>query len=188
MGRLAELTARHPLHEELWDLRIKALYACGRQSDALAAYREARRILVDEAGVEPGPALRATAAAVLDHSLALPGGAIGTWRPPVAADVPRYATVEGVHVAYGVFGSSGPDVLLINSTFIPVDAYLEERRLAAAVAGLAAGRRVLAFDRRGVGLSDPAGRASRPGRRTPSLCSTRPPRRASTCWPTPTPA
>ena len=65
VGRLAELTARHPLHEELWDLRIKALYACGRQSDALAAYREARRVLVDEAGVEPGPALRATAAAVL---------------------------------------------------------------------------------------------------------------------------
>ncbi len=156
VGRLAELTARHPLREELWDLRLRALFACGRQSDALAAYREARRVLVAEAGVEPGPALQATATAVLDHSLVVPVAAGGTTREPVAADVPRYADAGGVHIAYGIFGTDGPDVLLLNSTFIPVDAYLEERRLAAAIAGLAAGRRVLAYDRRGIGLSDPA--------------------------------
>jgi len=155
VGRLAELTARHPLREELWDLRLRALYACGRQSDALAAYREARRVLVAEAGVEPGPVLQATAAAVLDHSLAVPTAAAGSARAPVVADVPRYADAGGVHIAYGVFGTGGPDVLLLNATFVPVDAYLEERRLAAAIAGLADGRRVLAYDRRGVGLSDP---------------------------------
>jgi pimeloyl-ACP methyl ester carboxylesterase len=41
------------------------------------------------------------------------------------------------------------------TTAHPVDAYLEEPRLAAAVTGLAAGRRVLALDRRGPGLSPP---------------------------------
>src|SRR3954471_3420695 len=35
-----------------------ALYRCGRQAEALAAYRDARRTLVDEIGIEPGAALR----------------------------------------------------------------------------------------------------------------------------------
>ena len=38
-----------------------ALYRCGRQADALEAYSAARRVLLDELGVEPGPALRRAA-------------------------------------------------------------------------------------------------------------------------------
>ena len=42
-----------------------ALYRCGRQAEALEAYREARRVLVDEIGVEPGPELRRLQEAIL---------------------------------------------------------------------------------------------------------------------------
>ena len=161
---LAALTAAHPLRERLWGLRMTALYRCGRQSDALAAYRELHRVLADEVGVEPGPELRALAAAILDHDLASPAPPPSTTaaRPPLAVDVPRYAEVDGAHVAYGRFGDGPTGVLLLNSTFVPVDAYLEEPHLAAAVTGLAAGRTVLAFDRRGLGLSDPVSAAAPP--------------------------
>jgi WD40 repeat protein/energy-coupling factor transporter ATP-binding protein EcfA2 len=44
-----------------------ALYRSGRQGDALAAYQSARRVLVDELGIEPGPELRRLEAAILDQ-------------------------------------------------------------------------------------------------------------------------
>lgn len=55
LGRLAP---GHPLRERLWELLIRALHADGRRADALAAYRQARRALVDELGLEPGATLR----------------------------------------------------------------------------------------------------------------------------------
>ncbi|WP_324605998.1 BTAD domain-containing putative transcriptional regulator, partial [Streptomyces sp. NRRL S-813] len=48
----------HPLREGLWRLLMLALYRSGRQAEALACYRRARRLLVDELGVEPAAALR----------------------------------------------------------------------------------------------------------------------------------
>ncbi|RGA07018.1 hypothetical protein DI270_000155 [Microbispora triticiradicis] len=69
--------AEHPLREEGWRLLATALYRQGRQGDALAALREARRMLVAELGVDPGPALRRLEAGILAHSpeLDLPGPA-----------------------------------------------------------------------------------------------------------------
>ena len=52
---LRELTADHPFREDLWVLLMTALYRADRQADALAAYRAARKHLVEELGVEPGP-------------------------------------------------------------------------------------------------------------------------------------
>ena len=42
-----------------------ALYRCGRQAEALEAFRETRRLLVDEVGVEPGPELQRLHEAIL---------------------------------------------------------------------------------------------------------------------------
>jgi DNA-binding SARP family transcriptional activator len=73
IGELQQLVAEHPLRERMWGQLMLALYRADRQADALAAYRAARRRLVDEVGLEPGPGLRALESAILtqDRSLAL---------------------------------------------------------------------------------------------------------------------
>ena len=72
LGRAAEavpaaelLTREHPLREEGWRLLALSLWATGRQADALAALRKARRTLNDELGLDPGPALSALEDAIL---------------------------------------------------------------------------------------------------------------------------
>ena len=81
VGRDAELVAElrrlvreHPFRERLRAQLILALYRCGRQADALASYRDARRVLVEELGLEPGPELRELERAILaqDEKLQAP--------------------------------------------------------------------------------------------------------------------
>ena len=58
VGEIEALVAEHPLREGLRGHLILALYRAGRQSEALAAYQEARRALVEEFGIEPTRALQ----------------------------------------------------------------------------------------------------------------------------------
>jgi YVTN family beta-propeller protein len=62
---LEALAASHPYHEPFRRQLMLALYRSGRQSEALAAFRRARDLLVDELGVEPGPDLRRMEQAIL---------------------------------------------------------------------------------------------------------------------------
>ena len=68
---LTDLVARHPARERFRAQLIIALYRCGRQVDALQAYRDARRYLLDELGLDPGPELRQLERSVLAHDPAL---------------------------------------------------------------------------------------------------------------------
>jgi predicted ATPase len=71
LGQLDGLVAAEPYRERLRELLVLALYRAGRQQDALAAYRDARRMFADELGVEPSPALRELERAVLRQDSAL---------------------------------------------------------------------------------------------------------------------
>ncbi|WP_411107588.1 AfsR/SARP family transcriptional regulator [Streptomyces sp. cmx-4-9] len=66
-GELEELTIRHPLRERFYELLMTALYRSGRQAEALGVYDRARRRLVYDLGLEPGPVLRGRMEAILHH-------------------------------------------------------------------------------------------------------------------------
>jgi DNA-binding SARP family transcriptional activator len=81
-GLIAELTGLvrdNPLHEPLHELLMRALHRAGRHAEALEVFRGARRTLVAELGIEPGPALRELQRQVLTGS---------GQRPPARTVVP----------------------------------------------------------------------------------------------------
>ena len=78
LGEHRELTpalrsalADDPFRERLWGQLMLALYRSGRQADALETFQEARRVLADELGLEPGPELRRLQEAILAHDPAI---------------------------------------------------------------------------------------------------------------------
>src|ERR1051325_9253890 len=84
LERLDALIAAHPFRERLRGQRMLALYRDGRQAEALEAYLEARGMLLDELGIEPGTALRELEQAMLrqDPSLDAPARPATEALPP----------------------------------------------------------------------------------------------------------
>jgi DNA-binding SARP family transcriptional activator/ABC-type transport system substrate-binding protein len=75
---LERTVAAEPLDERVLRQLMLALYRSGRQADALARYRDGRRRLVDELGIEPSAELRGLEQAILRHDprLAVPPRAL----------------------------------------------------------------------------------------------------------------
>jgi predicted ATPase/DNA-binding SARP family transcriptional activator len=70
----------NPFRERLWGQLMLALYRSGRQPDALEAFREARRVLLEELALEPGPDLRRLQDAILTHDPAIAPVAVAARR------------------------------------------------------------------------------------------------------------
>jgi predicted ATPase/DNA-binding SARP family transcriptional activator len=88
-SELDGLAAACPLRERLCGQRMTALYRCGRQADALRAYRELRTRLSDELGIDPNPRLHRLHEAILRQEPDL------DWHPAAAGDTARPAARPG---------------------------------------------------------------------------------------------
>ena len=102
VAELETLVGQHPLRERLRAQLMLALYRSGRQADALAAYQDARRTLVDELGLEPSRELQELEKAILIHD------------PDVAGALPRTARAAGASAALRVA------VLAVVAILVPV--------------------------------------------------------------------
>jgi class 3 adenylate cyclase len=67
IAELEALVREHPLRERVRALLMLALYRGGRQAEALAAYRDGRRLFDEELGLEPGDELQRLERAILQH-------------------------------------------------------------------------------------------------------------------------
>ncbi|MFF0218120.1 ATP-binding protein [Streptomyces vinaceus] len=124
------LTREQPLHEEGWRLLALALWALARQGDALAALRQARRVLDEELGIEPGAALRELEQALLHQRLDVLHRATGAPEPTAA---PGSVAVPGTVAVPAEVPASGP-------TTEPVPAAAGRERPAVAAADRLLGR------------------------------------------------
>jgi predicted ATPase/DNA-binding SARP family transcriptional activator/tetratricopeptide (TPR) repeat protein len=88
VARARQLATEQPYRERRWALLMLILYRAGRQAEALDAYAECRRRLIDDLGLDPGSSLRRMQQAVLsqdpilDSPAATSALAAGTSLPP----------------------------------------------------------------------------------------------------------
>ncbi|QXG76069.1 winged helix-turn-helix domain-containing protein [Modestobacter sp. L9-4] len=91
LGELTVLIAQQPLRERLRELQVLALWRLGRQAEALSAYAQARTVLAEELGVDPGPALQALQELVLTGTPPVPAGPVA----PAVRATPAPAQLPG---------------------------------------------------------------------------------------------
>ena len=91
VGELEALVGEHPLHERFRGQLMLALYRSGRQAEALREYQDARRVLVDELGLDPSEELQRMERAILTHDPELdlqPGARVTAPAAAVPSPVP----------------------------------------------------------------------------------------------------
>ena len=106
VGELEASVAEHPTRERLAGQLLLALYRCDRQADALDAYQRIRARLVGELGLEPGPALRALQAQILEQSPALQ---LGSEEPSRSAQARPSPVPSSLPVPHAALGATPPE-------------------------------------------------------------------------------
>jgi DNA-binding SARP family transcriptional activator/tetratricopeptide (TPR) repeat protein len=88
ISEVAVLVAEHPLRERFRGQLMLALHQAGRRFEALDAYQDARRTLIEELGLEPGPELRRIQQAVLTDDFSAASATVARDEPaPLPADI-----------------------------------------------------------------------------------------------------
>jgi DNA-binding SARP family transcriptional activator/class 3 adenylate cyclase len=166
LGRHADLVAelellvhQHPERERLRAQHMLALYRCGRQGDALDTYRQGRRVLDEELGLLPSPALRELEEQILrqDPALAPPRTSAPTVPPspvPRPQTTTRYAMNGDISLGYQVFGDGELELLLTTGWVLPMELAWDDPAYVRFLERLGSFARVLLWDKRGTGLSD----------------------------------
>ena len=91
---LRSALADNPFRERLWAHLMLALYRAGQQADALETFQEARRVLDEELGLEPGPDLRRLQEAILAHDPAIAAVPAGSRRGNLPAPATSFVGRE----------------------------------------------------------------------------------------------
>jgi DNA-binding SARP family transcriptional activator len=129
VSELEFLIREHPFRERPRGQLMLALYRCGRQAQALEAFQDARRTLVEELAVEPGEALRELERAILrqDPDLQAPSlladagpsatvaADIGPGEPSAGGDEPAAVvrkTVTVLVTKLSVEGDADPEIVI----------------------------------------------------------------------------
>ena len=154
---LQALVAEHPFRERPRAQLMLALYRVGRSSDALEVYRETRRLLVEELGMEPGQELRSLEQAILqaDPGLDLPQAkAQTTFVPERRAGTVTFlfTDVEGSTRLVRQLRDRYPEVLADHRRLVR-EAFARSRRRGGGHAGRRLLLRLRARPRRGGGRS-----------------------------------
>lgn len=145
---------RESAHRLLMDVEL----AAGNRGEAVRAYERLRELLATELGVDPAPETEARYLDALRTDVT-PREAITSPSPapPAGPDVPpiRYARSGKVNIAYQVVGSGPVDLVVVPGWVSNLELAWHEPRMAAFLGRLAERCRLILFDKRGTGLSDP---------------------------------
>ena len=151
LAKLAAAVTEHPLREDLRRLLMLAHYQGGGRADALEAFRDGRRVLREELGLDPGPELVAIHEAILRDEPSLNR----IYRRPVttgrrAPDFPT-GTPAQLPAADGHFTGRATQLALLDGLVQPASVDLEGGGVASGAARRSAGEPVVAL------ISGPAG-------------------------------
>ena len=106
VGELEGLVREYPLRERLRGQLMLALYRSGRQADALEAYQNGRRALVEQLGIDPSPMLVELERRILQQDPTLGDvmapseyASMPSDEPPLTADAPAAAITAATAAA-----------------------------------------------------------------------------------------
>lgn len=86
LATVSAVITEDPLRERAREIQMLALYRCGRAAEAIRTYQELQRLLAEELGVEPSPAVRQLGERIFVHD---PGLQLAETAPPAEAAAPR---------------------------------------------------------------------------------------------------
>jgi pimeloyl-ACP methyl ester carboxylesterase/DNA-binding SARP family transcriptional activator len=151
ISMLEALVAEEPSREDAWVILVQALLTAGRLADATRAAHRCRLALA-EIGLEPSSALIEIEALALQQRAE---AALSNPSVPIDIGPLRYARTGGVHLAYQVVGGGPVDLILSSYGSVSIDSMWDCAQFSAFILRLAASCRVVLYDTRGIGLSDP---------------------------------
>ncbi len=146
---LEAVVAEEPYREDAWLQLIRALLSAGRSADAVLAAHRCRRQRA-EIGLDPSPPLVEAEAKALQQRTGLTPSNKQSGIGPV-----QYARSGAVHLAYQVVGGGPVDLMCAAYGGVSIDSIWDNDQFTSYVLRLAESCRVVLYDTRGIGLSDP---------------------------------
>ena len=162
LGAADRVLTREPVNERAYRVAMLAQYALGARDEALRLHTRCRAALAEELGVSPTPQMAELHLAILRDEDPATLLRRPTERPPASlgnlrAALPvAFANSDGTRIAHQVVGEGPVDIVFVPSFVSNLGATWDDPTYAAFLRQLASMARLILFDNRGTGLSDPA--------------------------------